>query len=133
METIVVTLFLTLFLLEFLVEFALNELNLSHVRQESVRRAGPGPFDGWVTPEVYRGSVEYTLAKGTFQRWESIYDGLVVLWVLFGGVFPYLERLSRSLGGLFLSGTQAIGMLIKVIPVNLIELFLKRHDLVLEI
>ena len=110
METIVVALFLTLFLLEFLVEFALNELNLSHVRQESVRRAGPGPFDGWATPEVYRGSVVYTLAKGTFQRWESIYDGLVVLWVLFGGALPYLDRLTQTAGGFFSPGAHATGI-----------------------
>lgn len=111
MEKVVIGLFLTFFLLEFLVEFVLNEMNMSHVRKRWAERKIPDFFQEKISPEDYRKSVEYTLAKGRFQRWAEVYGALVTLFVLFGGVLPYLDRLSQNLGGRFPSGTQAAGIL----------------------
>lgn len=111
MEQTVIILFLSFFLAELLVEIVLNEMNLNYVRRESDRRAIPEGFSNRLTAQEYQKPVAYTLAKGRLRRWALVYDGLVFLWVLFGGVLPYLERLSRSLGGLFPSATQAIGII----------------------
>src|ERR1700741_3677488 len=94
MERIVVAVFLIFFTLEFLVEFVLNELNLRYVRARSAERKIHDFFQGKISSENYDKSVEYTLAKGEFQRWAEIYDRLVTLAVLFSGLLPYLDRLS---------------------------------------
>jgi STE24 endopeptidase len=112
MERVVVSLFLALFILEFLVEFALNEMNMSHVRKRQAEEKIPDFFLGKINSEDYRKSVQYTLAKGRFQRWAGVYGGIVTLFVLFGGVLPYLDRLSRDAGSQFFSPwTQAAGIL----------------------
>lgn len=111
METIVVGLFLTFFLLEFLAEFVLNEMNLGYVRKQAVEGNLPDFFHGKMSSEDARKSIEYTLAKGRFQRWASVYGASVTLFVLFCGVLPYLDRLSRSLGSYFSPGAQATGIL----------------------
>lgn len=111
MEQTVVILFLSFFLAELLVEIVLNEMNLNYVRRESDRGAIPEGFRDRLTTQEYQKSVAYTLAKGQLRRCALVYDGLVFLWVLFGGVLPYLERLARSWDGLFPSGTQAIGII----------------------
>lgn len=111
MEQTVVILFLSFFLAELLVEFILNEMNLNYVRRESGRGAIPAGFRHWLGPDDCRKSVAYTLARGKFRRGALIYDGLVVLWVLFGGVLPYLERFAQSVAGSFPPGTQAIGVI----------------------
>lgn len=111
MERTVVALFLVLFALEFLVEFFLNEMNMSHVRWKSKGQEAPEGFEEWLKSEDYQRSIEYTLAKGRFRRWESIYDAMLVLWVLFGGVLPYLARLAQEVGGLFSPSTHAVGII----------------------
>jgi len=112
MEQVVVGLFLVFFLLEFLVEFILNEMNMSHVRKRRAEQEIPDFLLGKMNSEDYRKSVEYTLAKGHFHRWAGIYGGMVILFVLFGGVLPYLDRLSRDVGSrVFSPWTQATGIL----------------------
>ncbi len=111
MEQVVVGLFLTFFILEFLVEFILNEMNISYVRKRWVEQKIPDFFQGKMSPKDYRKSVEYTLAKGRFQRWAEVYGALVTLFVLFGGVLPYLDWFSQHVGGRFPSTTQAAGIL----------------------
>lgn len=111
MEQAIIILFLAFFTLEFLVESSLNEMNMSYVRQRSAEQKIPDFFQDKMSSEDYRKSVEYTLAKGRFQRWAEAYGGLVTLFVLFGGVLPYLDRLSQNGGGHFPSSTQATGIL----------------------
>src|SRR3989338_11432339 len=111
MEQFIVSLFVFFFVLEFLVEFVLNEINLIYVRKSWAERKIPDVFQGKVNQEDYDRSETYTLAKGRFQRWAEVYGALVALYVLFGGVLPYLDRLTRGLGAYFPVGTQATGIL----------------------
>lgn len=111
MEQLIIGLFLVFFTVEFLVEFLLNELNMGYVRGRWAEKNLPELFSGKMSSEDYHKSVDYTLAKGRFQRWDQLYGAFVTLLVLFGGVLPYLDRLSRDMGSLFSAGTQATGIL----------------------
>ncbi len=110
METLVTALFLTFFFIELIVELALNEINLRHVRERGSERIVPDPFHSYVHTVDYDKSMEYTLAKGRFQRWTGIYGALLTLFVLFGGVLPILDGFSRSWGSFFPPVTQAAGV-----------------------
>jgi STE24 endopeptidase len=107
----VVRLFLFFFFLEFIVEFVLNELNLRYVRRRADEGALPEYFRDRISPEEYRRSVEYTLAKGRFQRWSSVYHAAVVLAILFSGALPALDHWSRELGAAFPPAFKAPGIL----------------------
>jgi STE24 endopeptidase len=111
MERVVVAVFLILFTLEFFVEFVLNELNLRYVRARWAERKIPDFFRGKIRSEDYDKSVEYTLAKGKFQRWTEIYDRLVALAVLFSGLLPYLDRLSGQWAAKFFPVSQGQGII----------------------
>jgi len=111
MEHFVIVLFLTFFALEFVVEFVLNELNLRYVSCRGADNELPALFAGKISLEDYRKSAEYTLAKGRFERWASIYGAVVALVILFGGVLPFLDRLSLDLGGRFPPGFKAPGII----------------------
>jgi STE24 endopeptidase len=110
METVIVGLFLALFTLEFIVEFCLNELNLDYVRQHSAGRNIPAFFLGKLRPEEYDQSIQYTLARGRFQRWTEIYGRVVSLIVLFG-LLPVLDRFSGNLAGWYLPFPYARGLI----------------------
>jgi STE24 endopeptidase len=111
MEHLIVGLFLTLFICEFVVEFVLNELNLRHVRARSADRSVPDFFQHKINAAEYEQSVRYTLAKGRFQRWAEIYGRVVTLVILFGGVLPFLERLSIDAANRFFPSALAQGVL----------------------
>ncbi|MFQ5683253.1 MAG: M48 family metallopeptidase [Candidatus Binatia bacterium] len=110
MEQAIIILFLAFFTLEFFVEASLNELNMSYVRKRWSEQKIPDFFKDKMSSEDYRKSVEYTLAKGGFQRWAEVYGSLIILFVLFGGVLPLVDHLSRNIGGRFPSATQATGI-----------------------
>src|SRR5215467_14100243 len=99
MEQLIVAVFLVLFGLEFVVEFGLNELNLRYVRAKWVEKKLPDFFQHNMSAEEYEKSVQYTLAKGQFQRWAEIYGRVIALIVLFGGSLPFIERLSKVVTG----------------------------------
>jgi STE24 endopeptidase len=111
MEPLIVGLFLLLFTLEFVVEFALNELNLRYVRACWSDKEIPDFFSGNMSLEDYEKSVQYTLAKGRFQRWAEIYGRLITLVVLFGGLLPFMDRFSKDLAGRFFSIMHAQGLI----------------------
>jgi STE24 endopeptidase len=111
MEHLIVGLFLTLFLCEFVVEFVLNELNLRHVQARAADRSVPDFFRSKINAAEYEQSVRYTLAKGRFQRWSEIYGRVVTLVILFGGVLPFLERLSIIAANRFFPSALAQGVL----------------------
>ena len=97
MEQLILTVFLALFAFEFAVEFGLNELNLRHVRSCWAAKQLPEFFNGKMSLEEYKKSVQYTLAKGHVQRWGEVYDRVVTLLVLFGGALSFLDRLAGGL------------------------------------
>jgi STE24 endopeptidase len=107
----IIGLVLVLFVLEFLVEFILNEQNLAYVRRRSAEGKIPDFFAGVMSREEYDRSVEYTVAKGRFQRWAALYSALVTLWILFGGVLPALDRFAQNLGAHFPASTYATGII----------------------
>jgi STE24 endopeptidase len=111
MEQLIVGLFLALFALEFVVEFGLNELNLRYVRAHWAEKKIPDLFKRNMSSEDYEKSVQYTLAKGQFQRWAEIYGRLVTLTVLFGGLLPFMDRFSKDLAGKFFSISYAQGLM----------------------
>lgn len=97
MEQRIVALFLGFFFVEFLVEFCLNELNLRHVRARWAAREVPAFFRDKIGSPEYDQSVEYTLAKGSFERWSEIYGRIIVLFVLFSGVLPWADLFAATL------------------------------------
>ncbi len=107
----IVGLFVTFFILEFIVEFGLNEINMGYVRRLWIEQKVPDFFRARISPEDYRRSVDYTLAKGRFQRWVEIYGSAVTLFVLFGGLLPYLDSLALRAGSRFPGSLQATGVL----------------------
>ncbi len=111
MEDRVLALFFICFTLQLLIELGLNELNLRHVRARRSPEYIPGYFRNKMNLEEYRRSIEYTLAKGRFQRWADIYGKLVLLIVLLGGVLPFIDRLSQALAQAIFSGGYFQGIL----------------------
>ncbi|HXG50122.1 MAG TPA: M48 family metallopeptidase [candidate division Zixibacteria bacterium] len=111
MEHWVVGLFLVFFTLELAVEGVLNELNLRYIRERCGPEGIPDDFRGRLSPEEYRRSVDYALARGRFQRWAEIYGGAVLLAVLFGGILPRVEELARTLAGRWNPAWQGPGVL----------------------
>jgi STE24 endopeptidase len=111
MEPLIVALFLVFFSLESIVEFGLNELNLRYARARWAEQKIPDFFRDKVSSDEYRNSVQYTLAKGRFQRWAEIYGRLVTLLVLFGGLLPFMDRFSKSLSSRFFSIIYAEGLI----------------------
>ncbi|MGH7826104.1 MAG: M48 family metallopeptidase [Candidatus Binatia bacterium] len=110
MEQLVIGVFLSLFTLEFLVEFGLNELNLRYVRQRREEKKMPDLFQALMTSGEYERSFEYTLAKGRFQRWAEIYGRLIILLVLFSGLLPFIDRVSKELTERFFALPQTQGI-----------------------
>ena len=106
---LIISLFLVFFFLEFLVEIGLSELNLAYVRNWSGKL--PEFIVGVMSRQEYDKSVEYTVAKGRFQRWAAIYDALATLWILFGGVLPVLDRFAQTAGAFFPPATHALGII----------------------
>ena len=111
MEQLIVVLFLIFFALDFLIEFVLNELNLRFVRARSAEKDIPDSFRGKISPDAYEKSVDYSLAKGRFERWTEIYGRVVTLVVLFSGVLSLLDRLAGGLAQKFSLGSYGQGIL----------------------
>ena len=99
MEQLVIGLFLVLFTLEFIVESVLNELNLGYVRAHRPAGNIPDFIAAKMTAREYDKSIQYTLAKGNFQRYSEVYGRVVMLVVLFGGLLPFCDRVANSLAG----------------------------------
>jgi STE24 endopeptidase len=111
MEQLIVALFLIFFALEFAIEFILNELNLRYVRARWAEKKIPDFFQGKINSEEYEKSVRYTLAKGRFTRWAAIYEGCVLLAVLFSGLLGWLDRFAGNLAERFSLGMYGHGIL----------------------
>lgn len=133
MEQLIVGSFLALFALELLVEFTLNELNLNHVRARGATRDIPSSFRAKIHSEDYDKSIQYTLAKGRYQRWANFYGGATGLVILFSGMLPWLDAFSANLASQFLPIPYARGIIfclsvgavfsIAALPTNLYATF----------
>ncbi len=111
MEPLIVGSFLALFTLEFLVEFTLNELNLRHVRARWAARDIPASFRAKIQSDDFDRSVQYTLAKGRFQRWADLYGRALLLAVLFTGLVPLLDAFSSTLANRFFPMARTHGII----------------------
>ena len=111
MERVIVGLFLALFAVEFLIEFVLNELNLRYVRARWAEKKIPDFFQHKMSAAEYEKSVDYTRAKGQFQRWAEIYSRSVLLMIVFGGLLPFMDRLAQDLTERFFPVTHGRGLI----------------------
>lgn len=83
-----------LILAKWLAELWLSLLNRRHVLAH--KAAVPAAFKDTVDEATYAQSVQYTLARGSFSRFEDTYDTLILLLVLFSGVLPWVFDLFRA-------------------------------------
>ena len=111
MEQLIVALFLVFFALEFTIEFILNELNLRYVRARWAEKKIPDFFQGKINSSEYEKSIQYTLAKGRFERWAEIYGRCITLVVLFSGLLGWLDRFAGGLGQRLSLGLYGHGIL----------------------
>lgn len=94
MEIFILTLFFIFFSLERIVSFSLNELNINHIGTHKDKV--PEFFRNAIDDRTYLNSIAYTLDKGKFARLSLIYDTIVTLLILFGGILPWLAKWSES-------------------------------------
>lgn len=127
METIIFGFFVLFFSLERIVSCGLNELNMGHLLVHKARP--PEFFHNTIDDDTYQKSISYTLDKGKLSRWSLLYDTIVTLWILFGGVLPWLEQWAHSYnfnsvitGILFIAGLSVI-LSIFGLPLELISIF----------
>ena len=133
MSNLIIGIFLVLFTLEFVVEFILNELNIRQVRKSRAAHAVPEFFQGKISKNDYEQSARYTLAKARFQRWSEVYGRTVILFLLFGGLLPFLENLiiailPQSLANSLIRGVLfclAVGVIFSLasLPIDLYSTF----------
>jgi STE24 endopeptidase len=116
-----------LVLARLLMELWLSALNRRHVLAHA--DAVPEPFRATMDEATYAKSVQYTLARGGFSRFEDTYDTVMLLVVLFSGVLPwafdsYRAQFGSSAGvlGAFLF---AVGFILALpgLPLNWFEQF----------
>ncbi len=133
MPNFIIGIFLILFTLEFVVEFILNELNIRQVRKSRAAHAIPEFFQEKISKDEYEQSVRYTFAKARFQRWSEVYGRVVILFLLFGGILPFLDNLiitilPQSLSTSHITGALfclAVGLMFSLgsLPVDLYSTF----------
>lgn len=111
MEQLILGSFLALFTIEFIVEFTLNELNMRYVRPRRSARGVPDIFRGKIDSSEFDKSVEYTLAKGRFQRWAEVCSRLALLAVLLTGLLPSLDAFAADLADRFFPVAHARGII----------------------
>lgn len=128
MANLIIGIFLLLFILEFVLEFILNELNIRQVRKNKAAHAVPKYFQGRVNEDEYEQSARYTLAKARFQRWSEVYGRILILFLLFSGLLPFIDdaiiiMLPQSLSNLHMTGVLfclAVGLIFSLasLPVD---------------
>jgi len=83
-----------LIVLRWAAEILLETLNRRHVLAH--KDAVPAAFKDTVDDATYARSVQYTLARGGFGRFEDTFDTAVLLLVLFSGVLPWAFDFFRA-------------------------------------
>jgi STE24 endopeptidase len=94
-------------------QLALEAMNRAEVRRNSGQR--PAAVADVMDEATYAKSVGYTLAKSRFGSFETLYDVLILMVVLFSGALPWLWTKFNALapgaawsGALFLVGTMLL-------------------------
>ena len=98
-----------LLVLRLVAELVLAALNRAEVRRHA--RTPPPAAAAIMDEATYRKSVAYTLEKSRFGAVTEIFDLLVLLLVLFGGVLPPLYDRVVLWGALAMAATAAAGTL----------------------
>src|SRR5947208_1309120 len=75
----------------------LEALNARNARANA--GAMPEAFREFIDEPTYKKSIEYTLAKAKFERFEIIWNTALLLIVLFSGVLPLSFRWFESVAG----------------------------------
>ena len=88
---------LALLILRLLAELGLSALNRAEVRRHAA--AAPAAVAAIMDPATYSKAVTYTLEKSRFGMLTSIFDTLVLVLVLAGGVLPWLFNETAAWGG----------------------------------
>jgi STE24 endopeptidase len=78
-------------------QYCLDHLNQRHVLAH--KKAVPAAFRETMDAATYAKSVEYTLAKSRFGRWEQLWDTAILLIVLLSGILPWSLSYTDSLLG----------------------------------
>jgi STE24 endopeptidase len=127
------TFFLTVFAVSFLVRGALNALNIRHLRLHGAEI--PDVFRGEVDRETLARISRYTRENSRFGAVEGLFDDLLTLAVLLGGLLPWLlgglpaweEHFIPA--GLLFFGLLALASALIGIPFDLYRTFVieKRH------
>jgi STE24 endopeptidase len=88
---------LVLILVRAATELWLSGLNQRHVRTRA--NEVPPAFRGMIDEVTYRRSIDYTLSKSRFGDVSDVFDGVVLIALLFSGVLPWaFEKFSASFG-----------------------------------
>jgi STE24 endopeptidase len=91
MPKLILIAFLFFFFLDFIIERVLSFLNVRHVLAN--RDQIPSAVKETVSPETYRKSIEYTLAKSRLDHLEAIIGAILTLFFLFSGYLPWLQKI----------------------------------------
>lgn len=95
--SVILNVFVVFLVLKVLTELILNSLNRSSVLAH--KGVVPEAFRDFIDQETYDKSVAYTLAKNRFSFFETIYEGLVLAFVILSGFLPwFFYRLENILG-----------------------------------
>lgn len=94
MESLILILFFFFFTIDRIVSFGLDFINLRHIRKFA--NQVPDFFQDSIDLETYRKSTVYTIDKNKFSQWCNVFDTIVTIWFLFGGLLPWLENWSES-------------------------------------
>ena len=75
----------------------LRHINLQHLKQYGDKV--PAGFEGTIDEEKLRSSTAYTLDSSRLDLWSSLFDNLLVIIFLFGGVLATYDRYISGVGG----------------------------------
>ncbi len=110
----------------------LFQLWLDHLNHGEVLKhadAVPPAFKGVIEETDYKKAVRYTLAKGRFSQFETVFDTAILLLALFSGILPWLYSVVSTRWGTSASAQAAflflVGVLLSIpsLPVNWVEQF----------
>ena len=124
---LILLLFAVLLALQTGVDTGLTVLNLRHARRHGDRV--PPFFEGIVTPEGYRRSVEYTLARGRFTMVAEIVSAAVLLGIVASGLLGLVDAgirtipIHRYLQGILFIGTVSFAAWVLRLPFSLYSTF----------
>lgn len=89
------TLFFFLFALTTAVTCWLRHINLNHLKKHGA--TVPSGFEGAIDAETLAKSVAYTFDSSRLDLWESLFDDLLLVLFLFGGLLGLYDRLITGL------------------------------------